>query len=100
MKRTLEELLSIVREHGGEEPDDFTIGMLEDISDSFVAAEPVDNTAMEEELNAVKGERDQAIQSYNELKKAYADRFVISDGDKEDEPTEETIAETYDSIFD
>ena len=112
MKRSKEELLNAVREHGGETPDDFTIAMLEDISDSFndgdnseeiesLKSANADLTAANESLTTASAEL-QA--SYDSLKKAYADRFTlkeedVEEGKKDDGPAEEEVTESYDSIF-
>lgn len=112
MKRSKEELLTAVREHGGETPDDFTIAMLEDIADSFVEG---DNSEELESLKAANAELAAANESlttasaelqasYDSLKKAYADRFTLKEEEVEegakDEPAEEEVStESYDSIF-
>lgn len=89
MKLTKEELLTKVREQGGDSPDDFTIGLLEDISDSM-------DEAIVETLTA---EKQKLEEDYTALKKAYADRFTIKEDDKSKEDEVEVV-ETYDSIFD
>lgn len=109
MKRSKEELLQMVRDHGGETPDEFCVGMLEDIADSFVDA--VDNTeelatlqAANEELTAANANLQSA---YDTLMKNYADRFTLKESDVKDETQtkeekEEEAAEavdSYDSIF-
>lgn len=105
MKKTKDELLEAIRTHGGEEPDDFTISMLEDISDSFVDAPEVDTSeidalkAANAELEAAKSGAEAALAA---LKKAYADRFTLKEEEikeEEDEPEEEEFTETFDSIF-
>lgn len=112
MKRSKEELLTAIREHGGETPDDFTIAMLEDIADSFSEGDNseeleslrtanADLVAANESLTTASAEL-QA--SYDSLKKAYADRFTLKEEDVEeetkDEPdAEEVSTESYDSIF-
>ena len=112
MKRSKEELLNAVREHGGETPDDFTIAMLEDIADSFndgdnseeiesLKSANADLAAANESLTTASAEL-QA--SYDSLKKAYADRFTlkeedVEEGKKDDGPAEEEVTESYDSIF-
>lgn len=112
MKRSKEELLNAVREHGGDTPDDFTISMLEDIADSFIEG---DNSEELESLKSVNAELTAANESltaataelqasYDSLKKAYADRFTLKEEDveeetKDDEPAEEEVTESYDSIF-
>lgn len=83
MKMTGEELVNKIREHGGESPDEFTLEIMGDITDSF------DNSA-EIELKKLR-------EDYDKLKKDYADRFVVKE--KPDEQPEEVV-ETYDSIFD
>lgn len=83
MKMTGEELVAKIREHSGESPDEFTIEIMGDITDSF------DNSA-ETELEKLRAD-------YDKLKKDYADRFVVKE--KPDEQPEEVV-ETYDSIFD
>ena len=83
MKMTGEELVAKIREHSGESPDEFTIEIMGDITDSF------DNSA-EAELEKLRAD-------YDKLKKDYADRFVVKE--KPDEQPEEVV-ETYDSIFD
>lgn len=106
MKKTKEELLEAIRAHGGDEPDDFTISMLEDVADSF--GEPVeDKTEEVESLKAANSELTAAKaaveEAYSALKKAYADRFTLKEEDveeKDDEPEEEEFTETFDSIFD
>lgn len=112
MKRSKEELLNAVREHGGDTPDDFTIAMLEDIADSFIEG---DNSEELESLKSANAELTAANESlttataelqasYDSLKKAYADRFTLKEEDveeetKDDEPAEEEVTESYDSIF-
>lgn len=112
MKRSKDELLNAIREHGGDTPDDFTIAMLEDIADSFIEGDNSEEleslktanaelTAANESLNTATAEL-QA--SYDSLKKAYADRFTLKEEDveeetKDDEPAEEEVTESYDSIF-
>ena len=112
MKRSKDELLNAIREHGGETPDDFTISMLEDIADSFIEG---DNSEELESLKSVNAELTAANESlntataelqasYDNLKKAYADRFTLKEEDveeetKDDEPAEEEVTESYDSIF-
>lgn len=112
MKRSKEELLTAIREHGGESPDDFTIAMLEDVSDSFSEGDNseeleslrtanADLVAANESLTTASAEL-QA--SYDSLKKAYADRFTLKEEEVEeetkDEPAaEEVSTESYDSIF-
>ena len=112
MKRSKEELLNAVREHGGDTPDDFTIAMLEDIADSFIEG---DNSEELESLKTANAELTAANESlttataelqasYDSLKKAYADRFTLKEEDveeetKDDEPAEEEVTESYDSIF-
>lgn len=112
MKRSKDELLNAIREHGGDTPDDFTIAMLEDIADSFIEGDNseeleslrsanADLTAANESLTTASAEL-QA--SYDSLKKAYADRFTlkeedVEEGKKDDEPAEEEVTESYDSIF-
>ena len=112
MKRSKDELLNAIREHGGETPDDFTISMLEDIADSFIEGDNseeleslrsanADLTAANESLTTASAEL-QA--SYDSLKKAYADRFTLKEEDveeetKDDEPAEEEVTESYESIF-
>ena len=88
MKMTKDELLAKVREQGGESPDDFTISLLEDISDSM-------DEAIVETLTA---EKQKLEEDYTALKKAYADRFTIKEDDKSKEDEVEVV-ETYDSIF-
>ena len=89
MKLTKDELLAKVRENGGDSPDDFTIGLLEDISDS-----------MDEKIvETLTEEKSKIEEAYTALKKAYADRFTIKDDDKSKEDEVEVV-ETYDSIFD
>ena len=106
MKRSKEELLNIVREHGGETPDDYTIAMLEDIADSMgdenvTAADVEALQAANAELTSAK---DALEAAYNDLRKSYADRFTLG-GDAvaaeevKEEVVEEIIEETYDSIF-
>ena len=112
MKRSKEELLNAVREHGGDTPDDFTIAMLEDIADSFIEG---DNSEELESLKSANAELTAANESlttataelqasYDSLKKAYADRFTLKEEDveeetKDDEPAEEEVTESYESIF-
>ena len=107
MKRTKDELLEAVRAHGGETPDDFTISMLEDISDSWVD-EVVDNTEELEGLKAANAElttaKDALQAAYDELKKSYADRFTLKEETEEDkeeatEDEEDEVVDTFDSIF-
>ena len=89
MKMTKDELLAKVREQGGESPDDFTISLLEDISDSM-------DEAIVDTLTA---EKQKLEEDYTALKKAYADRFTIKEDDKSKEDEVEVV-ETYDSIYD
>lgn len=112
MKRSKDELLNAIREHGGDTPDDFTIAMLEDIADSFIEG---DNSEELESLKSANAELTAANESlttataelqasYDNLKKAYADRFTLKEEDveedtKDDEPAEEEVTESYDSIF-
>lgn len=112
MKRSKDELLNAIREHGGDTPDDFTISMLEDIADSFIEG---DNSEELESLKSVNAELTAANESlntataelqasYDNLKKAYADRFTLKEEDveedtKDDEPAEEEVTESYDTIF-
>ena len=112
MKRSKDELLNAIREHGGETPDDFTISMLEDIADSFIEG---DNSEELESLRSANADLAAANESlttasaelqasYDSLKKAYADRFTLKEEDveeetKDDEPAEEEVTESYDSIF-
>lgn len=112
MKRSKDELLNAIREHGGDTPDDFTIAMLEDIADSFIEG---DNSEELESLKTANAELTAANESlttataelqasYDNLKKAYADRFTLKEEDveeetKDDEPAEEEVTESYDSIF-
>lgn len=109
MKRSKEELLTSIREHGGETPDDFTISLLEDVADSFV--EGVEDKT--EELAAAQAANEEmktamdAIQTaYDALKKSYADRFTLKEEEietKTEEEKEEEEAESieaFDSIFD
>lgn len=106
MKRTKEELLNSVREHGGETPDEYTISLLEDIADSFLD-EAVDNSeelaALQEANKTLTEARDALQVAYDTLKKSYADRFTLQEEDvkTEDEKEEEEAeaVETYDSIF-
>lgn len=111
MKRSKEELLSIIRERGGESPDEFTISMLEDISDSFVESDNAEELeslkAANAELTAAKDALEassaQLQTAYDDLKKSYADRFVLKEKtDPDPEPEvkeEEVITETYETIF-
>ena len=108
MRITKDELLAKVREHGGDNPDEFVIGLLEDITDSMDVT--VDNSA---ELNQLRASYDtlntahaELTASYDALKKSYADRFTVKDVEhsaNEPEPDPETESEdteTFDSIFD
>lgn len=92
MKLSKEELLTKIREHGGENPDDFTISMLEDIADS-IDESVVDNSAELEALKTANTEltaaKDTLQAAYDALKVAYADRFTL----KEDEVKDETVDE-------
>lgn len=109
MKRTKEELLQAVREHGGDTPDDFTIALLEDIADSV--SDAVDRSDEVEALTAANAElttaKDALQAAYDSLKKSYADRFTLTDEEVKDETqTEEEKAEeeaaevdSYDTIF-
>lgn len=110
MKLSKEELLTKVREHGGDSPDDFTISMLEDIADS-IDDTIVDNSAELEALQTTNSEltaaKDTLQAAYDALKVAYADRFTL----KEEEVKEETVddeekereeaesVESFDDIF-
>ena len=109
MKKSKDELLEAVRAHGGENPDDFTIAMLEDIADSFDVPEVEDKTAEVEALTSANEELKVAQASlqaaYDSLKKSYADRFTLKEEekekeDKEDEGPQPETTETFDSIFD
>lgn len=109
MKRSKEELLQAVREHGGDAPDDFTIALLEDIADSV--SDVVDRTDEVNALTAANAElataKDTLQAAYDNLRKSYADRFTLSDKEvkdetqTEEEKIEEEAAqvESYDSIF-
>jgi len=102
MKRTKEELLKTVREHGGETPDDFTVALLEDITDSFEEFDVDALVQKEQELADMTKQRDELQTKYDTLHKSYADRFVIKDDDGKGEPEKkepEVTKETYDSIF-
>lgn len=110
MKLTKDELLTKIREHGGDEPDDWTISMLEDVSDSWIA-EVVDNSeieALQKANNDLQSAMDALQETYKSLKKAYADRFTLKDESKEDiaeeivddEPDKpDEDEETYENIF-
>ena len=110
MKLTKDELLAKIREHGGDEPDDWTISMLEDVSDSWIA-EVVDNSeieALQKANNDLQSAMDELQDTYKSLKKAYADRFTLKDDSKDDivkeivddEPDEpDEDEETYENIF-
>lgn len=104
MKRTKEEILQTIREHGGDTPDDFTISMLEDIADSFVDVVETVDTA--DELATLTEAHENLQKAYDALKKSYADRFVLKEDEietKTEEEKEEEAAESvdsYDSIFD
>lgn len=109
MKRSKDELLQAVREHGGDTPDEFTISLLEDIADSV--SDVVDRTDEVNALTAANAElttaKDTLQAAYDTLKKSYADRFTLSDKEvKEETQTEEEKVEeeaaqvdSYDSIF-
>ena len=105
MKVTKEELLAKVREHGGETPDDYTISLLEDITDSM--DEIVDNSVEYEQLKEAFDSLNKAhaelTDSYEALRKSYADRFVLkdvtTDSIEEAKTAETEDSETYDSIF-
>lgn len=108
MKRTKDELLEAIRAHGGDTPDDFTIAMLEDISDSFEVPEVEDKTAEVEALTAANAEltaaKDALQAAYDELKKSYADRFTLKEETEEEtedttEDEEPEVVDTFDSIF-
>lgn len=104
MKRTKEELLKVVREHGGETPDDFTTALLEDITDSFEEFDVDALVKAEQDLADMTKARDELQTKYDALHKSYADRFVITDkdgddGNKDNEKETEVTTETYDSIF-
>ena len=103
MKLTKEDLLAKVREHGGDEPDDFIIALLEDITDSF---EEFDTTALveaEQKVTDLTKTNEDLTVKYNALKKSYSDRFVIKDGGdetgSEDKTDPEETTEDYSSIF-
>ena len=112
MKLTKDELLAKIREHGGDEPDDWTISMLEDVSDSWIA-EVVDNSeieALQKANNDLQSAMDALQETYKSLKKAYADRFTLKDDSKDDivkeivddEPDDaepDDDEETYENIF-
>lgn len=109
-KRSKEELLQNIRDHGGETPDEFTLRMLEDITDSW--GDTVDNTdelnTLKESLTAAQDELSGLRTSYDTLKKSYADRFTLKQEQVQEETEtkeekEEAAAEavdSYDSIFD
>lgn len=106
MKRTKEELLKVVREHGGDSPDDFTTSLLEDITDSFEEFDVDALVKAEQDLADMTKARDDLQVKYDALHKSYADRFVITDkgGNNDDnnddkDKTPEVTTETYDSIF-
>ena len=113
MKLTKDELLAKIREHGGDEPDDWTISMLEDVSDSWIA-EVVDNSeieALQKANNDLQSAMDALQETYKSLKKAYADRFTLKDESKEDiveeivdeesdaDEKSDEDEETYENIF-
>lgn len=108
MKLSKEELLTKVREHGGENPDDFTISMLEDIADS-IDESAVDNSAELEALKTANSELTAAKETlqaaYDALKVAYADRFTLKEEEVKEEPVDEEekereAAESIDSCND
>lgn len=102
MKRTKEELLKTVREHGGETPDDFTVALLEDITDSFEEFDVDALVKAEQDLADLKKTHEELQTKYDTLHKSYADRFVIKEDDGKGEPEKkepEVTTETYDSIF-
>lgn len=110
-KRTKDELLKLVREHAGDEPDDFTISLLEDITDSMgdtngdIETITAELNTSKENITKLTADLNDITEKYNGLKKTYADRFVLSDdtndtkaNDVKDD-TPDTTEETYDSIF-
>lgn len=114
MKRSKEELLAMIRERGGESPDEFTISLLEDITDSMEVGENAEELDNLKNANAELAAAKDALEAssaelqiaYDNLKKSYADRFVLrseeveGEGKKVEEvKEEEIIKETYDSIF-
>lgn len=113
MKKSKDEILNAIREHGGDVPDDFIIGLLEDISDSF--DDPTDELnslrAQVEELTKNNNTNEELTKNYNKLqedynnlRKSYADRFTIKSDDKKEEDKqtieEKTEDDTFNSIFD
>lgn len=105
-KLTKDELLKSVREHGGETPDDFTVKLLEDITDSFEEFDVDALVKAEQDLADMTKARDELQVKYDALHKSYADRFVITDkGGNDDannddkDKTPEVTTETFDSIF-
>lgn len=93
MKRSKDELLQSIREHGGETPDDFVVNLLADITDSF--DDGTSAAAQIEALNTTIGEmtaaKDALQVAYDALKRDYADRFTIgSTGEPADTKTEPT----------
>lgn len=113
MKRSKEELLAMIRERGGESPDEFTISLLEDITDSMEVGENTEeldnlktaNAELVAAKDALEASSAELQTAYDNLKKSYADRFVlrseeVEEGKKVEEvKEEEIIKETYDSIF-
>lgn len=105
MKRTKEDLLKVIREHGGETPDDFTVALLEDITDSFEEFDVDALVKAEQDLADMTKARDELQTKYDTLHKSYADRFVIKDNDgsgsssDDNNDDEEEMTETYDTIF-
>lgn len=112
MKRSKDELLQSIREHGGETPDEFVVNLLADITDSF--DDSANTAAQIAALNTTIGEmtaaKDALQVAYDALKRDYADRFTLGDtgaaADKADTSKEDKereaaeSVETYDSIFD
>lgn len=114
VKRSKDEILQSIREHGGESPDDFVVNLLADVADSFddgtTAAAQI--AALNTTIGEMTAAKDALQVAYDALKRDYADRFTIgTTGDPadthKDEPTKEDkereAAEAIDpclSIFD
>lgn len=109
MKKSKDELLQSIREHGGDSPDDFVVSLLEDVTDSFVEA--VDNSAEIAAMQATIGEltaaKDTLQAAYDAMKRSYADRFTLTENEvknetetKEDKEREAAESvDSFDSIF-
>lgn len=89
MKKTKEEILQAIKEIAGEELSDAYVALLEDVSDSMVEVEPIDE-------EAIRGEYEEKLSALDsEWRQKYTDRFF---GASEEEVIEETAEEIAEEI--